>query len=190
MSNLIPQFNQSNVLPPFQFGAQPIDIANVSPYKTTFNEFVLRFSSNEKRINILHGYIDYCKKLESIGIIEGIQWVDGSFTENVELSRNRPPNDIDLVTLIVPPFGNNWRNIFEQNRTWLTSPGSKADYFCDAYIIDLSANPQMIVRNTCYWFGLFTHQRDTYIWKGILQLDLKEVLESINNGIAIGGQNA
>ncbi|WP_426763559.1 DUF6932 family protein [Hafnia paralvei] len=32
-----------------------------------------------------------------MGLAEGFQWVDGSFTENVELIERRTPNDVDVV---------------------------------------------------------------------------------------------
>lgn len=67
---MIPQFNQSGVLPPFRTGSQPTDRGEVSPYKVTISEFVSKFAFNIERMNILNGYVDYCKKLESIGITE------------------------------------------------------------------------------------------------------------------------
>ncbi|WP_414651656.1 DUF6932 family protein [Hafnia paralvei] len=33
-----------------------------------------------------------------MGLAEGFQWVDGSFTENIELIERRTPNDVDVVT--------------------------------------------------------------------------------------------
>lgn len=30
----------------------------------------------------------------------------------------------------------------------------------------------MLVDTTTYWYGLFSHRRDTYAWKGFLRLDL------------------
>ena len=35
-----------------------------------------------------------------------------------------------------------------------------------------------MVRNTHYWFGLFTHQRETFIWKGMLEISLQDDDES------------
>ncbi|MCF5221032.1 hypothetical protein GIW34_22655, partial [Pseudomonas syringae] len=33
-----------------------------------------------------------------MGIVSGIQWLNGSFMENVEMLEGRPPNDMDVVT--------------------------------------------------------------------------------------------
>lgn len=92
-----------------------------------------------------------------------------------------------MVTLAYRPLGLNrigWKDLFDQNAYWILPPGSKSQYKCVAYLIDMPAHPTTIVSNTCYWFGLFTHQRDTYIWKGMLQLELSEVLDSIMHILA------
>jgi len=44
----------------------------------------------------------YRAALRDLGL-NGVQWINGSFCEDVERTRGRPPGDIDLVSLIVRP---------------------------------------------------------------------------------------
>ncbi len=49
---------------------------------------------------------------------------------------------------------------------------TKKRYLCDAYFVDLDKRSEVIVDDTRYWFGLFSHQRDTSLWKGMLKIPL------------------
>jgi hypothetical protein len=49
---------------------------------------------------------------------------------------------------------------------------AKEKYCCDAYFVDLTAKPLVLVDRTRYWFGLFSHQRETSLWKGMLQVPI------------------
>jgi hypothetical protein len=48
----------------------------------------------------------------------------------------------------------------------------KETFKCDGFIVDLGKNAQLIVEDTFYWYGLFSHQRGTYTWKGTLRVPL------------------
>jgi hypothetical protein len=39
--------------------------------------------------------------------------------------------------------------------------------------VDLDKKPFLIVDDTRYWFGLFSHQRVTSLWKGMLSVSLQ-----------------
>jgi hypothetical protein len=52
------------------------------------------------------------------------------------------------------------------------SQSAKAAFYCDAYFVDLTVKPLLLVDNTRYWFGLFSHQRETSLWKGMLQVPI------------------
>jgi hypothetical protein len=41
--------------------------------------------------------------LHAAGIIDGFQWLDGSFLENIESLESRSPRDIDVVTFYYLP---------------------------------------------------------------------------------------
>ena len=34
--------------------------------------------------------------------------------------------------------------------------------------------PAYLIDQTKYWFGLFSHQRDTFLWKGMLEIPLTD----------------
>lgn len=191
---MIPDFNSSGALPPYLIGSDPTAREDVSPYTVNFNEFCNRFAFSPERIEILEGLIRYCSNLQSIGITQGTFWIDGSFTEDVEKIRNRPPSDIDFVCFINPNECGmdriQWRQIFSKNQDTLQPGRSKLLFKCDAYIIDLSAPPMAIVNNTSYFFGLFSHQKITNLWKGMLKMELSDILNSVDHGIVLGDNNA
>ena len=111
-----------------------------------------------------------------MGITGGFQWLDGSFVENVESNQDRPPNDIDIVTFAGRPNNNidsgEWKKLVANNSDLFIPEESKETYLCDAYFVDLNTHPIHIVNSTKYWFGLFSHQRDSYLWKGMVEIPL------------------
>lgn len=169
---MFPPFNASGVLPPY-VGNDPGVPAACSPYKTDLLTVAQRFANSSERADILSGFIDYRAELKKAGISAGFQILDGSFIEDCELSRGRPPGDLDLVTfayLPVPPhelpqYVQDHRNLFDREST-------KRLYKCDAFFVDLAKDSRLIVADTIYWGGLFSHQRDTFMWKGMLQISL------------------
>lgn len=165
----IPDFSHNNVLPPHL--GNPTDFLHVSPYPCTILELCQKFATSRPRINILIGFISFRARLTNLGIIDGFQWLDGSFMENIEVSENRPPNDLDLVTFYdgrtAPPEATLLANFPEFSNSTL----SKQTYHLDHYPVDFCFNPEVTVELTRYWIQLFTHNRNG-IWKGILRLPL------------------
>lgn len=174
---MIPEHNQSGVLPPF-IGSKPTVEGAMAPYKASLLQVAQKFAINEDRIQILKGLISYRKELRKEGITFGFQWIDGSFVEKSEHILGRPPKDIDLITFSPRPEKYNdpdiWRKFFQSRLDLFDPEQSKNRYFCDAYFVDLRAHPIYLVNQTKYWFGLFSHQRATFLWKGILELSLDE----------------
>ncbi len=187
---MIPELNQSGVLPPFIAEQGPTDPAGMSPYRTTITEFVLRYAQSPERIAILKGLLEYRKKLKELGITQGFQWLDGSFVENVELNRGRPPADVDLVTFAVRPNVelDKWKDLVNNNKEIFLPNESKEKYLCDAYYVDLNISPIQIVNYSRYWFGLFSHQRESYLWKGMIEISIlcsdEEALDFIEKEMA------
>jgi len=172
---MIPQFNQSGVLPPFDPALGPNTQAGRSPYKASTVDLVRRFGTSAPRNTLLGGLLEYRKDLRSIGVTEGFQWIDGSFVENVEMTGGRDPRDIDIVTLAHRPAGLNdsdWRSLVSRSGDLFSPKLAKTKYFCDAYFVDLGSPPQYIVEVSSYWSGLFSHQRNTSLWKGLVQVPL------------------
>ncbi|WP_092438130.1 hypothetical protein [Collimonas sp. OK607] len=185
---MIPNFNLSGVLPPFD-GSDPA-VGLPSPYDTTLTEIHAKLGYSPERIELIQGLIDYRSALRAVGIFTGFQLIDGSFTEQCEISRGRPPADIDLVTyaylpvhgIDVAPFINSNLALFDQSQT-------KANFKCDAYFVDLSKDTRLVVEDTCYWYGLFSHQRSTALWKGMLKLPLQSDDAAVLAALAANGGN-
>lgn len=129
-------------------------------------------------MSLFRGLLNYRAALLSLGFTQGYQWIDGSFVEDVETARGRPPNDIDLVTLTVPPA------------TWLTltlaqvqatvaarpdifdSKEAKKVFGCEAFVIDIGQPAHVVARQLVYWYALFSHQRTTFMWKGMVEVPI------------------
>jgi hypothetical protein len=174
-TGVIPAWNQSGVLPPF-VGTSPADRSGVSPYSATMREIAERFCTSPRRVQLFRGLVSFRKALLGVGISQGFQWINGSYLENVETVRGASPKDIDLVTLFVRPQLHQdqaaWNAFFVANRSLFDSKATAAAYGCEAFAIDVGLSAFLVAPQITYWFGLFTHQRVTLIWKGILQVPL------------------
>jgi hypothetical protein len=172
---VIPPFGLSGALPPF-IGKSAVEMSGVSPYFTSMGEIAISLATSPERAKLLEGLLEQRKALRNLGVIDAIQWIDGSFCEDVERTRGRPPGDIDLVTLLLRPAAHQtdaeWAALIGSNLSIFNSQLSKAKYHCDSYFIDLSLPLPLTLSQVTYWFGLFTHQRTTALWKGILQVPL------------------
>jgi hypothetical protein len=169
----IPIFNASGVLPPYT-GESPADRASNSPYEVTMLEFATHFSTTPERTVLLQKLIAFRQELKAIGITAGFQLVDGSFVEDSENNfRQKSPADIDLVTFAFLPVGPHDIDQFVNRNIRLFVPThTKEDFSCDAYFVDLNKDPRLVVEDTMYWYGLFSHQRATNLWKGMIQIPL------------------
>ncbi|OOR86375.1 hypothetical protein B0181_11700 [Moraxella caviae] len=158
-------WNLSGVIPPIK----DIDGASVnrSPYKIDILTFVQQFGFSDDRIAILSGFLYYREFLYKLGITDGFQWVNGSFTEDIERLRDRPPNDIDVVS-----FFRESALTDEQQDQLLDGETIKSQYRVDGYFVLLDEDPTELVERTAYWYSMWSHQRDTYIWKGFYQVPL------------------
>ena len=175
----IPSWNAQGVLPAFDVTA-PASV-NRAPYLVSLSDLVLRFSTSPERTAILRGFVAYRAELHSLGLVDGFQWVNGSFMESVETgSRNRPPNDVDVVTFCRFPAGTTQLSLVAARPDLF--PATEADHDAlrarlrvDAYIQDLGTASERLVSRTSYWYSLWAHQRDTFQWKGFLQVGLSPI---------------
>jgi hypothetical protein len=170
----IPLLTISQVLPPYQ-GVSPVDMAGMSPYATTLVKIGQRFCNSTARVNIMQGLLAYRQALAGLGVTDGMQWLSGSFLENIELLERRDPRDIDVVTFCKRPVhcrtDADWQAFFQQNLEIFNPVRAKARFFCDAYAVDLDTEALNVVSQARYWFGLFSHRRGG-LWKGLLQVPL------------------
>lgn len=175
---MIPLHTQSGVLPPFYPGTLPSDPGAMAPYQVQLSEFLIRFGTTIQRINLLKRFIKYRTDLQSKGISEGFQWVDGSFVEQVEITQSRSPKDIDVVTFFFRPDGltdmDSWEKFVQENSKIFDANTLREEYSTDGYYVDLYIHPAYLVHQIQYWFGLFSHQRETYLWKGLVQIPLED----------------
>lgn len=164
-------WNIHGVISPIAEGEDGVSF-NRSPYRIGIFDFVKNFSYSKERYNIITKLLDYREKIYQLEINSGFQWVDGSFTENVEQLRNRPPGDIDLVNFIYQPAQINEEN-WAQHGYVLDHDIAKQNYLVDSYWVNLSVNDkEYIVKQTAYWYSMWSHQRDTNIWKGFYEIPL------------------
>ncbi|MBF0311758.1 MAG: hypothetical protein HQL56_19780 [Magnetococcales bacterium] len=163
---VLPPWNEQGVLP-------PVDVEdNRSPYQVSLWRFVARFNTSAERQSILKGLLNYRKELHAAGLVQGFQWVDGSFVENVERLEGRPPRDLDVVTFFDLPSGWDQRalrgkfpNLFDRDRV-------KSSHSVDAYYqLRKGSDLDRLIEQTTYWYGHLSHRRDDR-WKGFIQVDL------------------
>ena len=174
---MIPDFSNIGILPPYgMYGAADID--GRSPYPTSLEAFVDRFATTQARAALLQGFLAYRARLQQIGLTDGLQWIGGSFVEDCEIIRSRAPGDIDVVTFLRPlEDEQEWANLVANNNQLLMDAGHTKDQFqCDAYTSEL--NDEML-EEVAYYLTMFSHQRDTEVWKGIIQLDLNDPTEGL-----------
>lgn len=158
-------------LPPF-VGTDPTIPGARSPYTATIEEVVQRFNTSPTRKTILAGLIAYRREVRRLKLNAQFQWVAGSFVENP----GREPRDVDIVTFyelsaaeiaVVQADATRWNDL----QTLANNPQSKAKYHCDAYFVNMNGSGRPLVDQSHYWYGLFSHQRGSFAWKGLIVLD-------------------
>jgi len=175
---MIPAFGLGSVLPPFLEDDAVGEFLPRSPYMSTMTDLIRRFATSPERAEILRGLKAFRDAIREVGFQEGFQWIDGSFVEDCEAVKGRPPGDVDVVSLLhrpIPHSGDEQWTMFvvQYGDNLLDQAYCKVNFACDAYFIDLDIPPRAVSEQTAYWFGLFSHQRDTFRWKGLVQVDLQ-----------------
>ena len=112
--------------------------------------------------------------LQAMGIKQGVQWLDGSFVEDIETLERRPPRDIDVVTFAPRPVPDlaQWRQLIGANLNVFDATASKQAYQCDHYFVDTTKPVQIVVSDAVYFISLFSHRRQTFLWKGLVRVPL------------------
>lgn len=172
----IPAWTAEGLIPPHE-ATNPTS-SNRAPYAVSLTDFVLRFSTSPQRIAILTGFLNYRATLHAAGLMAGFQWIDGSFVEHIEVgTRNRPPGDVDVVNFYHLPPGETQASLvakfpalFPANAT--DKKTQKDTYLVDAFSVNLGTPSERLVDRSAYWYGVWSHQKETFKWKGFLQLDL------------------
>lgn len=179
----IPDFTLEGVLPPFR-GDNPGGPGSLmSPFQATPSEVVERFGRSDGRTEILARWLEHRKALARAGISEGFQWLDGSFVEDKE------PNDLDVVLFLRRPSEVGAREFLEKNIDILERGRVKRDFRLDLLLVDLGGTARGLVDATRYYLQLFSHQRDTFIWKGIVHVPLYAPAEDTLAGEILAQEN-
>jgi hypothetical protein len=172
----IPHWTAEGLIPPVD-PANPAS-PNRSPYRVALPDVILRFSTSPERIAILDGFLNFRAAMHAIGLIDGFQWIDGSFTESIETGhRRRPPNDVDLVSFFRIPAGMTQADVINANPALFPAnaveqDALKAAYRVDAFPVLLGGSSENLVSRSAYWYSMWSHQKDTRLWKGFLEIDL------------------
>lgn len=174
----LPPFDARGLLPPF-LGTDERTVAR-SPYAANMGEIVATLASTPLRIQLLKNLIAYRALLASDGYLSGLQFIDGSFVENVEVIESRPPRDIDVFSFLNLPS-----KYTADPALWVASglafwQGEIADfnknkvrYSLDTYALSLDGlQLSQLIQAVIYWYGLFSHRRATHAWKGFVAIPL------------------
>eukprot|EP01035_Chromulina_nebulosa_P039802 gene39802-53824_t len=98
---MLPAFDSRGLLPPF-LGSDATNLDR-SPYFATMVDFALAFGTTNERKTLIRALIGYRGLMASGGFVSGIQFLDGSFVEDVEATQNRSPADIDVFSFVSMP---------------------------------------------------------------------------------------
>lgn len=135
----------------------------------------MKFCTTTHRAQLFRGLLSYRQALLSMGLT-GAQWLDGSFCEDIEKNQGRPPSDIDVVTLLVRPPAlfslAAWTASLTSNAPLFDRDQVKESFHCDPFFVDIGLPAARVFGQLTYYFGLFTHQRVSYLWKGLVQVPL------------------
>lgn len=170
----IPYFDHNHVIPPHL--GDPRIGTDISPFECTTIELCQRFSTSPKRIQILENFIKFRECINKAGISTGFQWLDGSFLENIELSENRNPRDLDVVTFFGGLTMIQQIDVRTKFPEFFSPKLAKDNFLVDHYAVDYHYDPNLTIEMTRYWIQLFTHKRNG-VWKGMLKIPLNTLRE-------------
>ena len=146
-----------------------------SPYRVSLLDLVAQLGGSRERSRILSGLLAFRAILHSAGLVEGFQWLDGSFLEDVETIEHRAPRDIDVVTFFHMPTGQTQTTLLRDWPALFDSRSNKDFWSVDTYFVELTGDqPEVLIRQATYWYSLWSHRRDGR-WKGYLQIDLADI---------------
>lgn len=172
----IPAWTIDGVLPPRD--ATSPSSPERSPYRVQLADVVLRFATTPRRREIVEGWLEFRSALHANGVVQGFQWLDGSFAEDIEVTERRPPNDIDVVTFYRLSDGDSQAMLAARLGALTDKKLVKQLYKVDNYWVHLGMEPARLVQLSTYWYSMWSHRR-TDAWKGFLQVDLAPAEDGI-----------
>ncbi|WP_066735851.1 DUF6932 family protein [Cupriavidus sp. D384] len=167
----IPAWNDERVLPPVN-GLHPVSMER-SPYNVSLIALVERFATSLHRCKLLQGLLAFRKALHEAGVRSGFQWIDGSFSEDIETLEWRDPRDIDVVTFL----DDHDRMLAKRvPQHLLDQQFVKRRFMVDSYWVDSTISMRDLICLSTYWYSLWSHRRSLQ-WKGFLEIDLDPALD-------------
>jgi Family of unknown function (DUF6932) len=173
----VPAFDARGLMPPF-LGSDAVT-KDRSPYEVTMPEIVASLGTTQVRRGLIRGLLDYRGLLTQLGYTTGVQFIDGSFAENIEAREGREPDDIDVFSYLMRPAH------YQDPTTWAASgfaewsseivdrARNRLRFRLDTYAIAVDQHgPLRLIIETIYWYSLFAHKRITHDWKGFLRVRL------------------
>ena len=174
---MIPAWNLQGVIPPIRPGMLGHDLDR-SPYPSELNSLVDMMGKSAARLEIINGLLQFRNDIHDLGISSGFQWLDGSFSENVEHTEKRGPRDIDVVTFLQLAPGEDEASICSKNPKLFDRAFIKSSYLVDSYWCFLGCPLDApSIQLISYWYSLWSHRRDG-MWKGFVQVDLDRSQDS------------
>ena len=177
-------------------GNDPADAVSPkrSPYSLSLPDFVYRFGQSVERRSLLSDFLRYRALLQQAGLVAGIQWVNGSFVEEVERVRGRPPADVDVVSFVYLPTGVSESALHQSHGDLFDWDYVRREFSVDGYIVPMDlSDPNTVlyaIRNAVYWYSVWSHTRD-HRWKGYIELDLSPLRDyeawQVVRGLSAGG---
>lgn len=135
----------------------------------------------------MKGFLDLRAEVFALGI-QGFQWLDGSFLENIEMQEGRDPKDLDAVTFVTDPATPvDLSTRLAMNPNLLDHAHVKGTYSVDHYWVSIGSDPVFLVDQTRYWYGLFSHRRDR-VWKGMLVVNLINKADDDDAHVVLGSK--
>lgn len=125
-----------------------MDSGQLSPYPCTTLDLCQRLGTTPERRAILGKFLDFRERLHGEGLTNGFQWLDGSFLEDVETRENRPPKDLDLVTVYWGYDRAFQTGLVARFREFASPVLSKAAYSLNHYNFDEGFNTTVTLEQT------------------------------------------
>lgn len=168
---MIPKWTMSGIIPPVAPGHDGASERR-SPYRADLLQLVDRFATTLERVEILEGLLGFRSRLHGLGLVSGVQWLNGSFSEDVENVEERSPNDIDVVTWLYVPPQIDLRQVATNSPDLFIREQCKNMYKVDAFWGELGVPlDEGCIGYVCYWYSMWSHRRSG-VWKGFISVDL------------------
>ena len=165
----IPDYNSQGLLPPHN--GNPADMDGGSPYQATTVELCHTFGTTRTRREILRGFLTLRAALAELQLTEGWQWLDGRFLEK-DRGRHHEPELIQVVTFYKPsPLLDDPLFTDHVNRVNNFDLSHRL-FRVDHNYVNLELDLPSLVRNTRHYAALLSHQSETGLWKGMIQVNL------------------